>query len=177
MNPTGKCRPGGPGSFMKISANFIYVDPLKKPNFSSVWDGSLSRWLPFEHSSTKMGSLDIDPVYSTLCPRITSTHSASKFHLNMLQYSVGGALMPNALTYSQDCTTTSKLASKRSSGCVLRSYELSHFKNKAAYCFRALHSHYLRLIGDLSRSSRYCKYRPSRPWPTNWGEGIDWKLN
>ncbi len=104
MNPTGKCLPLGPDSSMKISGNFISIYPLKKPIFSSVWHGSPSRWLLFEHSSTKMGGLDIELVYSTLCPNITSTRSTSKFHFNMLQYSVGGAVMPDAITYGQDCT-------------------------------------------------------------------------
>ncbi len=76
---------------------------LKNPNFSSFWHGSLARWPPFERSSTKTGSLDIDPVYSTLCPRITSTRSTSKFHFNTFQYSVGGAVMPDAITHGQDC--------------------------------------------------------------------------
>ncbi len=55
------------------------------------------------HSSIKMGSLDIELVYSTLCPSITSTHSTSKFHLNMFQYSIGGAVMLDAITYGKDC--------------------------------------------------------------------------
>ncbi len=50
-----------------------------------------------------MGSLDIDLVYSTLCPRITSTRSTSKFHLNMFQYSVSGLVMLDAFTYGKDC--------------------------------------------------------------------------
>ncbi len=103
MNPTGKCRPLGPDSSMKISANFIHFYPLKKSYFSSVWHGSLSKWLPFEHSSSKMGSLDIDPVYSTLCSRITTARSISKFYLSMFQYSIRGAVMPDAITYGQDC--------------------------------------------------------------------------
>ncbi len=78
MQPRGNDWPGGWDSSMKISANFIHVFPLKKPLFSPVWHGPHSRWPPFEHSSTKMGSLDIDPVYSTLCPSITSTCSTSK---------------------------------------------------------------------------------------------------
>ncbi len=67
------------------------------------------RWLPFEHCSTKMGSLDIDPVYSTLCPSITSTRSTSKFHLNMFQHSVDDAVMPDAITYGQECLCTHTL--------------------------------------------------------------------
>ncbi len=51
-----------------------------------------------------MGSLDIDPVYSTSRPSITSTRSTSKFHLIMFQYSPGVAVMLDAITYSQDCT-------------------------------------------------------------------------
>ncbi len=78
--------------------------PLKKPNFSSFWHGPLSRWLPFEHSGTKMGSLDIDPVYSTLCPSITSTRTTANFHSNTFQYSVSGLVMLNTFSYSKDCT-------------------------------------------------------------------------
>ncbi len=63
-----------------------------------------SRWRPFEHFSTKVGSPDIDPVYSTLCPSITSTCSTSKFHFNTFQYSIEGAVMLDAITYGQDCT-------------------------------------------------------------------------
>ncbi len=103
MNPAGKCLPLGPDSSMKISANFIHFYPLKKPYFCSVWHGLLSRWPPFEHSSTKMGSLDTDPVYSTMCPSVTSTHSTTKFHVNIFQYSVRGAVMPDTIPYGQDC--------------------------------------------------------------------------
>ncbi len=106
MNPPGKCQPLGLDSPMKISSNFIHVCPLKKSNFSSVWHGPLSRWLPFEHPSAKMGILDIDPVHSTLCPSITSTPSTSNFHSNMLQYSVSGLVMLDASTYGQDCVQT-----------------------------------------------------------------------
>ncbi len=63
-----------------------------------------SSCLSFEHSSAKMGSLDIDPVYSTLCPSITSTRSTSKFHFNTFQYSASGLVMLDAMTYGQDCT-------------------------------------------------------------------------
>ncbi len=103
MNPSGNGGPGGLDSPMKMSASFIHVYPLTMPNFSSVWHALLSMWLPFEHSSAKMGSLDIDPVYSTLCPSITSTRSTLNFHSNTLQYSVGGAIMLDAIPYSQDC--------------------------------------------------------------------------
>ncbi len=103
MNPTGKCLPLGPDCSMKFSANFIHFYPLKKSYFCSVWPGPLSRGLPFEHSSSKMGTLDIELVYSTLCPSITSTHSSSKFCFNTFQYSIGGAIMLDAITYSQDC--------------------------------------------------------------------------
>ena len=41
MNPTGKYLPLGLDSSLKVSANFIHVYPLKKPNFSSVWDAPL----------------------------------------------------------------------------------------------------------------------------------------
>ncbi len=42
----------------------------------------LSRWPPFEHHSAKMGSFDIEPLFSKLCPSITSARSASKSYLN-----------------------------------------------------------------------------------------------
>ncbi len=80
MNPGGNGGSGGQDSPMKISTNFIHCYPLKKSNFASAWHGSLSRWLPFEHSGTKMGSLDIYSVYSTLCPSITSTYM---FHIKI----------------------------------------------------------------------------------------------
>ncbi len=82
---------------MKISVHFISIYPFKKPFFSPVCCGPLSRWPPFEHSTAKMGSLDIDPVYSTLCPSITSTRSTSIFCINTSQCSVGGAVMLDAV--------------------------------------------------------------------------------
>ncbi len=93
----------GSGFFCKnlsqFSANFIPFYPLQKSNFSSVWHDSPSRWLPFEHSGTQMGSLGIDPVYSTLCSSISSTRSTSKFHLNTFQNSVGGAVKLDAIAF------------------------------------------------------------------------------
>ncbi len=91
MNPGGNGGLGGPDSPMKISANFIHFYPLKKSNFSPVWHALVS--------------LDIDPVYSRLSPRITSTRSTSKFRFNTFQYSVGGDVMTDAMIYGQDCTT------------------------------------------------------------------------
>ncbi len=88
-----------PWKFQPISSTL----PPEKAKFSSVWHGSLSRWLPFEHSGTKMGILDIEPVHSTLCPSITATRSTSKFHLNMFQNSVRGDVMTDTITYGQDC--------------------------------------------------------------------------
>ena len=61
--------------------HFINVYPLKKPNFYSVWL-SLSRWLQFEHSSTKMGSL----VWSTVRPcvvNIVSKYNIDTFHIKI----------------------------------------------------------------------------------------------
>ncbi len=95
----------GQDSSGKISVHFIHFYPLNKPNFSSIWHAPPPPpgWLPFEHSGTKMSSLDIDPVYSTLCPRITAAPSTPTSHLNTFQYSVGGAVILNAITYSQEC--------------------------------------------------------------------------
>ncbi len=42
----------------------------------------------FEHSSTKMGSPDIEPLFSTSCPSVTSLCFTSKFQLNTLHYSI-----------------------------------------------------------------------------------------
>ena len=103
MNPGGNVGPGGQDSSVKISVHFINVYPLKKPKFSSVWPGPSFRWLPFEHSSIKTGSLDIQPLYSTLCPSITSTRSTSSCHSNTFQYSVSGLVMLDAFTYGKDC--------------------------------------------------------------------------
>ncbi len=64
--------------------------PLKKSYFCYVWHGPPSRWPSFEHSSVKMGSLNIELVYSTLRSSITAARSTSKFHFNTFQYSVGG---------------------------------------------------------------------------------------
>ncbi len=110
MNPGGNGGPEVLDSSVKISANFIHFYPLEKPNFSSVWHGPPSRWLPLEHSGAKMGSLEFDPVYSTLCPIITSTCSISKFHFNMFQYTVGGSVMPDTITYGQDCTVVQEIS-------------------------------------------------------------------
>ena len=72
VNPDGKCWPLDPDSPLEISANFI---PLDKPNFSPVWHGPPpSRWLPFGHYGTKMGSLDIYPVYSVSHYHIYTSH-------------------------------------------------------------------------------------------------------
>ncbi len=130
MNPTGKYCSGGPDSSMKISGSFINITTLTPPppkGQISVLIGMAPPYccLPFEHSGTEMGSLDIESACSTLCPSITSTCSTSKFHFNMLQYSVWGAIILNAITYGQDCmwppssrwikyyviTTTSELVS------------------------------------------------------------------
>ncbi len=57
-----------------------------------------------------MGGLDIDPVYSTFCPSVTSTRPTSKLHFNTFQYSVGGAVTLDAITYGQDCTVSQFLS-------------------------------------------------------------------
>ncbi len=82
MNPGGNGGPGGPDSPMKISAEFIHVYPLKKPVLFGMAPSPGGLLLS---TSTKMGSLDFDPVYSTLCPSITLTRSTSNFHSNMLE--------------------------------------------------------------------------------------------
>ena len=66
---------GGAGFPQKISTNFINFNPLKKPNFEPHQYSSLSSWVPFEHFSTKMGYLDIEPLYSMSCPSIISACS------------------------------------------------------------------------------------------------------
>ncbi len=103
MQPCGNVWLGGWDCPIKISGHFIHFFPLKKPNFSSVWHGPPFTWLSFEHLSAKMGSLDIEPLYSTLCPSITSTRSTSHFHSNMLQYSVSGLVILDEITYGKDC--------------------------------------------------------------------------
>ena len=93
----------GSGLFHENFTRFHPLLPLQKATFVFCLVCPPSRWPPFAHSSTKMGSLDIDTVYSTLCPSITSTRSTSKFYFNMFQYIVGGAVMSDAITYGQDC--------------------------------------------------------------------------
>ncbi len=73
-------------------------------NFQPVWRASLSSWSHFEHSSTKMGSPDNEPLYSSLCLSIISTCSTSKFHLKMSECSAWGVVMPVANLYAKDCT-------------------------------------------------------------------------
>ncbi len=105
VKPCQNVGPGGWDCPMKISGHFIHFHLLKKPNISPVWHGPLSWWLPFEHSSAKMGSLDNDPMYSTMCFSITSTRSTSKFHPNTFQCSVWDVIMFDAITYGKDCTS------------------------------------------------------------------------
>ena len=50
----------------------------------------------------KWAAFDIEPVFSTLCPSVTSTCSTSKLHLNTLQYSVWGDVMLLEETYGKD---------------------------------------------------------------------------
>ncbi len=80
---------------------------MQKPR---VWVERLLRSMKQQKESNRMtlcqvNSLNIDPVYWTLCPSITSTRSTSKFDFNMLQYSVGGAVMLDVITYGQDCVS------------------------------------------------------------------------
>ncbi len=90
-----------PWKFQPISSTFT---PSKSHSVLFGVPPPPSRWPSFEHSSTKMGSLDIEPVHSTLCPSITTTRSTSKFHFNTFQYSIEGAIMLHAITCGQDCT-------------------------------------------------------------------------
>ncbi len=101
-----KCHPVTMGLSHENFRPFHPLLPLQKATFvfCLAWPPP-SRWPSFEHCSTKMDILDIDPVYSTLCPSITLTRSTSKFHLNMLQYSVSGLAMLDAFTYGNDCIT------------------------------------------------------------------------
>ncbi len=103
VKPGGNGGPGDQDSSVNISVHFINVCPLKKPNFQPLWRASLSRWPPFEHSGTKMGSPDNEALYSTLCLSIISTCSTSKFHLKMSKCSAWGVVMPMANLYAKDC--------------------------------------------------------------------------
>ena len=99
----GNDGPGGLDCSMKVSVHFINICPLKKPNFQPLWHASLSRWPPFEHSGTKMGSPDNEALYWTLCLSTISTCSTSKFHLKMSQRSTWGVVMPTANLCAKDC--------------------------------------------------------------------------
>ncbi len=109
VNSPGEVGQEGQDSPMKISDNFIHFYPLKKPKFQPLHHAPLSRWPPLEHSRTKMSGLDVEPLYSTLCPSFTSTHSTSKFHFNMFRKSVEGEVMLDAVTYGKDCSYFSQL--------------------------------------------------------------------
>ncbi len=98
---SGRPHRDGSGFFLENFSQYHPCLPPENAKFLFCLACPSSSCLTFEHSSTKMGSLDIGPVYSTLCPRIKSTRSTSKFHLNMFQYSVGGAVMPDAIAYGQ----------------------------------------------------------------------------
>ncbi len=91
---------------MKVSVHFINVCPLKKPIFQPLWHATLPSWSHFEHSGTKMGSPDNEPLYWTLYLSIISTCSTSKFHLKMSQCSAWGVVMPMTNLYAKDCMLT-----------------------------------------------------------------------
>ncbi len=82
---------------------FHQLLPPQKAGFQSSLACPLSGWALFEHSGPKMSSLDIEPLYSTLCPSNTSTRLTSKIHLNMFQCNVWGDVRLGAITYVQGC--------------------------------------------------------------------------
>ncbi len=45
-----------------------------------------SRWPPSEHSSTKMGSLSIEPRLSTPCPSMTGVWPRARLHIYCIQF-------------------------------------------------------------------------------------------
>ncbi len=101
VKPSGNDGPGDWDCSMRISGSFI--DPLKKPNSQTLWHAPLSSWSHFEHSNTKMGSLQYEPLYWTLCLSIISMCFTLKFHLNMSKYNIWGETMPEANLYTKDC--------------------------------------------------------------------------
>ncbi len=123
VNPPGNGRPGDQDPCMKISGNFINNDPLKMPNFYPLWHAP-PPLVVFLLSI--VGSLDTDPVYSTLCPSITSTCSTSKVHLNMFRYSVGGDVTLDAITCGQDCRSAYERGAETRNDVT---GELSHSSN------------------------------------------------
>ena len=143
--------------------NFSQFHPLQKATFVFCLAWPPSRWPSFEHSSTKMGSLNIDPVYSTLCPRITSTHSSSKFYFNIFQYSVGGAVMPDAITYGQDCIFRN--FQKMAEVCILRPIfpPPLHWRCCALDpCAKSIYA-----IGRLAVNLQFVKSLHWKPWQLN----------
>ncbi len=70
------------------------------PSLTTV--GMICRWVLFTcHSVNLLLSFSASQNVAT------STSSTSKFHINTFQYNVGGAVMLNAITYSQDCLVIS----------------------------------------------------------------------
>ncbi len=106
-----------------------------------------SRWAPFEHSSTKMSRLDVEPLSSSMCPGITTMCFTSKSHLNMFQSSAWGDVMLIAIAYSQDCSCTDTWLSAIPE-CKGR------FRKKFATVISFTEPNWLRLPGDTD-CSRY----------------------
>ncbi len=71
-------------------------------DFQPLWHAMSSNWPHFEHCDIKMGCLDIECLYSTLCPNI-SMYSNLKFLLKMAQCSVWGVVIPVANLFAKDC--------------------------------------------------------------------------
>ncbi len=92
---------GGEDWLIKFPGNFIIFCLLQKPNFKPLPSVTLFSWLPLEHCSSKMGKTDTDPLYSTLCPSITSSCPTTKFHLNTFQNSVWSEVIPVVVTYGK----------------------------------------------------------------------------
>ncbi len=92
----------------KISTNFIHFYPLEKPNVSPVWCAPPPpfRWPSFEHSGTKMGSLDIQ-LCTQDCVPVSHLHVPPQNSTSTRFSTVWE--VPDANTYSQDCTARQKM--------------------------------------------------------------------
>ncbi len=81
---------GGPGdriSPQKIQPVSLTLAPSKSQITSLFGVPSSPVGLLFVQCSTKIGSLSVGPLHSTLCPSITSTCFTPKFHFDTHQYS------------------------------------------------------------------------------------------
>ncbi len=135
---------------MTFSVHFITISTLEKANFQPLWCDSLFSWSCFEHSSTKMDSPNIEPLYWMVYPSIICMCSTSKFHLKMSQCSVRGVAIPIAILYAKDC----KMKQSNIDALIKWKYNIQSFEQKMT-----LHLGILSLFPRSFTKQKNCHYR------------------